>query len=99
MKQKWLDAAEVFDAWRIVPRLVLFGYCAWLVYVVDFILVWYTHLSQSARGIEASGMASVVITAVTGMGAFVFKVYVSGGRDWTPPTYSTSTLTATKTTV
>jgi hypothetical protein len=93
-KAHWLDAAEVFDAWRIVPRLVLFGYCAWLVYVVDFILVWYTHLPASSRGIEASGMASVVITAVTGMGAFVFKVYVSGGRAWDSPQM---TVTSTKT--
>ena len=95
-KQHWLDAAEVFDAWRVVPRLVLFAYCWWLAYVVDYILIWYTRLPAPARSIEASGMASVVITAVTGMGAFVFKVYVSGGRSWDQPSV---TLTSTKTQV
>jgi hypothetical protein len=40
VKQHWLDAAEVFDAWRVAPRIVLFGYCAWLVEVIDRILTW-----------------------------------------------------------
>lgn len=95
-KQAWLDAAEVFDAWRVVPRLILFGYCAWLVYIVDTILAWYMGLQEHARGIEASGMATFVITAVTGIGATVYKIYAGGGRAWDQvPMLTSSTVSQT----
>lgn len=80
--QKWIDAAEVFDSWRVIPRAVLLGYCWWTVYLVDKLTGWYMHIPVAERAVETAGFAGAVITAVTGMGAFVFKIYSDNGRDW-----------------
>lgn len=94
----WLEAAEVFDSWRVVPRLLLFGYCIWVVHVTDQILHWYFLLPATARGIEASGMASVVITAVTGLSAWIFRIYSDNGRDWSAQAVTQQTTIAQTTT-
>jgi len=96
-KQRWLDAAEIFDNWRVVPRLILFMYCWWLAHVVGEILHWYFALPATARGLEASGMTSVVITAVTGLGTWVYKIYSDAGRDWTQTASSTTRATTVTT--
>ena len=94
-KTALLDGAECFDAWRVVPRLVLAGYSAWLVYVVDLILVWYQSLPAGDRGVEASGMATFVITAVTGIGVTVYKIYAGGGRAWDQHQSTSTTIAQT----
>jgi hypothetical protein len=82
-KQTWLAAAEVIDAFRVVPRMILFGYSMWTVKVVWYVLGWYTALPAVERSLEASGLAAGVITAVTGLATFAIKIYLAGGRDWT----------------
>lgn len=82
-KEDWLAVAEVVDAFRVVPRLILFGYSLWTVKVVWHVLDWYTALPASERSIEASGLAAGVITAVTGLATWAIKVYVQSGRSWT----------------
>ena len=82
-KQIWLDIAETIDAWRLVPRTLLFSYCIWVSNIVAQVLTWYQHLPGTERSLEASGMAAAVITAVTGLATWVFKIYSDGGRDWT----------------
>lgn len=81
-KTWWLDVAEVFDAWRVIPRLLVFGYWLWIVWLVDNLLRWYQSLPADERTLEASGFATFVITAVTGMGSWVSKIYMDGGRSW-----------------
>lgn len=87
-KQWWLDTAEVLDAWRVFPRLMLLFYC-YFVYVSTFdVLDWYQKLPGPERSLEASGLAAAIITAVTGMGTWFLKVYVSTGRKWDEDTSS-----------
>lgn len=81
-KRLALDWAEVFDAWRVIPRALVLGYWFWVVVVVNEILRWYQSLPSAERTLEASGLATVVITAVTGMGSWVSKIYMDGGRSW-----------------
>ena len=66
-KTRWLDAAQLFDTWRVVPRIVLFGYGGWVAYVTDSLLRWYMHLPANERTLEASGFGATSITAVTGL--------------------------------
>ena len=86
-KQKWLDWAEITDAWRIVPRIVLFGYCIWTTKVVWTVLDWYMALPPAERSLEASGLAGATITAVTGLMTLAVNFYLKTGRSWTngPP--------------
>ena len=81
-KQRYLDAAEVFDSWRVVPRLILFGYCWWVSHVTDSALSWYQHIPASERGLESAGLVGAIITAVTGLAVWVYKIYSDTGRDW-----------------
>lgn len=76
---KW---AEVFDSWRVIPRLVLFAYGAFVYKVTFFILVWYTNEPATARGTEESAVIIGVFTAIAGFASWVFKVYSESGRDW-----------------
>lgn len=97
-KQAWLDSAEVFDSWRVVPRAILFGYCWWVAHVTDSALTWYQRIPASERGIESAGLVGAIITAVTGMAVWVFKIYTGGGRDWDAQgSVSSSTVVATST--
>jgi hypothetical protein len=82
-KQWWLDAAEVFDAWRIVPRALLLVYWAWVIWIVHDTLNHYWSLPAAERTLEASGLAGAVITAVTGLVSWVSKIYMESGRSWT----------------
>lgn len=84
-KQKWLDAAEIIDAWRVVPRILVFSYTAWTIKVVHDVLTWYQSIPHAERGLEASGLTGAVITAVTGLCTWALKIYMQSGRDWTGP--------------
>lgn len=95
-KQRYLDFAQVFDQLRVVPRFVLFGYGLWVAHVTDSILNWYMHLPSAERTLEASGLAGAIITAVTGLFPWIYRIYASTANDWTPPTGGTKqTITAT----
>jgi hypothetical protein len=100
VKEKWLDAAEIADAWRVVPRLILFGYCIWAARLVVYLVRWYTELPLHERTIEASGFAAATITAVTGPATWAAKFYMDSGRDWAakpalPPAAVQTTTTVT----
>lgn len=100
-KANWIHWAEIFDAWRIVPRLVLLSY-GWFVYhVVMYILAWYTHLTTTSS-VGDGVVVSVCVTAVTGFAPWVLKIYMDASTDWKnvpPPGATPPTVTATQVTV
>jgi hypothetical protein len=69
LKQKWMDAAEVVDAWRVFPRgfMVLFWYFLWDVHS------WYK-LAETTSDIYAN-LVFGSIAALTGF-------YMGSGRKW-----------------
>lgn len=81
-KHVWLDAAEVFDSWRVVPRLVLGCYGAYVAQTTNAILHWYFNQPATARGTEESAVVIAVVSAVTGFAPWVFRIYSDSGRDW-----------------
>lgn len=82
MKEKLLTAAEVFDSWRVIPRLLLLGYCWFVVYLTNWLLTWYMALPAAERSVEASGLAVGIFTAVTGFGTAFLNTYSKSGRKW-----------------
>ena len=98
-----LDLAELFDGWRVIPRVFLLSCFIWTVYLTDWLISWYTNLPQPERGIEATGFASVVQVGVLGFLKLVYSDYAKSGRDWNERpivnTASSSTVSATTTTV
>lgn len=86
-KQALIDAAEVFDAWRVLPHALMIGFCVWTAYITVRLLSWYQALPAAERGIESAGLTAALITAISGFGALIFKLYVQSGRLWpnSPP--------------
>jgi hypothetical protein len=94
-----LDAAEVFDAWRVIPRIILFGYALWLAYVTDRLLTWYMALPIPAQTAQASGFCLGTIGALTTIGGYVYRIYANTGRSWDTQgrvTTSSTTMEVTK---
>ena len=81
-KQRWLDACEVFDASRIVPRSVLYAFGGWTIYIADRTLFWYFHLPTVERTVQDAGLVTGVITAVTSIFGLTIKFYNNSGRQW-----------------
>jgi hypothetical protein len=82
-KQQWLDGAEIFDAWRIVPRSLIYAYGAWTIYIADRTLFWYFHLATPDRTVQDAGLVTGVIAAVTSIFGLTIKFYSNSGRQWT----------------
>jgi len=81
-KSQWIDGAEVFDSWRVVPRIALFAFLALLIWASVYIIVWYAHLPAAERTTQVTAFVSVMFPTLVGAGGFIFKVYTDGGRDW-----------------
>jgi len=96
-KERWLQYAELFDSWRVVPRMLLFGYSTWLVIATDRLLTWYMALPIEAQTAQASAFCGGSITALTGIGGYVYRIYSENGRDWSnmQPTKTTSVVAST----
>lgn len=82
-KAAWLHWAEIFDSWRVIPRLFFLACFVWVVSTTSTLLEWYVHLPKDERGLEASGFGAVVFTALVGFLKLVFDTYSKNGRDWT----------------
>jgi ABC-type transporter Mla maintaining outer membrane lipid asymmetry permease subunit MlaE len=81
-KKKLLDAAEVVDAWRIMPRILVISFMLFTIVTIADLLEWYKALPATERQLEASGFAFGVITALSGLLTAVIKIYQSTGRKW-----------------
>ena len=69
-----LEIAEVIDAWRIVPRIILvaYGYLVW--YVINwFLVISNPDTGQTALAVSIAGSIPVVI-----------GLYQHSGRSWGP---------------
>lgn len=94
-KQRYLHYAEVFDSFRIVPRIFIFcywGFCLWFIY---FFADWYMQQPANARGFEESGALFGIITSLLKFGADLWNTYARTGRDWSaaPPSVTETTVT------
>jgi hypothetical protein len=71
-KVRLLDAAEITDAWRIVPRLALFGYAD---------LCW--ELSQWYMALkDPTAQQMAFVTVIVGLAALILNFYMQTGRTW-----------------
>lgn len=81
-KRRCLWLAECVDAWRLMPRVLLGAYCAFVADVTYTLLDWYTSLPAVERGLESGGFAAAIFTVVTGLGTHFINTYLKSGRRW-----------------
>lgn len=81
-KPLWLDWAEITDAWRLVPRAIIFTLLGWNIYLIDRIWSWYSHLATADRTVADAALIGSIITAVTGLFTLSLKFYQNSGRQW-----------------
>lgn len=82
-KQSFLDAAEIFDAFRILQHVIIYAFGAWTIYIADRTLFWYFHLATPDRTVQDAGLVTGVIAAVTSIFGLAIKFYSNSGRQWT----------------
>lgn len=71
-KQVLLTGAEVVDAWRVVPRILLFTVGVYVYWVTD----WY-------MGLATRGTTETVVTGIVGLVVpAVINLYQTSGRTW-----------------
>lgn len=84
---RWLRLAEVIDALRVMPRLLLLGasiFTAWYAHQVTHWMFGFVQLRQDlglAEGIVI-GVLGVTVPAVTGVWTAAVKLYLQTGRQW-----------------
>ena len=71
-KQAALDAAEVVDAWRLIPRIILLGY-GWILWESQH---WFFSLE------DPSAPQSVYVSVIWGAGTGLTGWYFNTGRRW-----------------
>jgi hypothetical protein len=81
-KEWWMDIAEVIDALRVFPRIVLGGYMVLVGILACYLTWWYAHLPAVERTIEVTAFYGMLTGGLFGLAAFVFKIYSDGGVDW-----------------
>lgn len=81
-KEEWLDFAEVVDALRVFPRILVAGYMLIVGAEVAYLTVWYAHLPSVERTVEVTAFYSLIMGGLFGLAAYVFKVYSDGGYNW-----------------
>ncbi len=81
-KPPWLDAAEVFDSWRVWPRLIIATFLAVYAWAIVYFSMSYFRLPAPERTVAVTAFVSVVLTSLTTALPFMTQIYTSKGRDW-----------------
>lgn len=82
-KAWWLDLAEVFDAWRVVPRSVLGALLALTVKIDAGMFFWFCQLPNDHRSAADAIATTSIITVMTTLLTVSFTFYTKSGRVWT----------------
>jgi len=79
-KNWWLAVAEIVDAFRVIPRIMLFGYGIFYYSYIMHVTAWYFTLPNP--NVEATAFITGTITALGGMLTIFSNTYIKTGRSW-----------------
>jgi hypothetical protein len=89
-KQLWLDWAEVFDSWRIVPRAIIFMITHMVITLDTTIVYWFIHLPNEHRSASDATAAGAIVTVLSTLFGVALKFYIDNGRKWVQPAAATN---------
>ena len=81
-KENWMAAAEVIDALRIFPRILVLSYGWFVGYTTIYSIYWYAALPAAERTVEVTAFYTMQMGSIGALAAYIFKVYTDGGYDW-----------------
>ena len=80
-KEKWLQWAEIIDAFRIIPRLMLLGFFIFYVWYIILVTNWFFSIDDQT--IASTTFVTSTISAIGVMFTwFGGNVYMQTGRKW-----------------
>ena len=90
-RKSYLAIAEMLDAFRIFPRLLVLGYT----FILYDVIMWYKDLKptliencdvellgQTCIALATSTQHAALVTAVVGVAAAIFGLYANSGKKW-----------------
>lgn len=83
-KQEWLDIAEVIDAYRVVPKLILVLLFSGYVWFAVDTYEWIRSIYETKGTIPGTvtAYAAGTLSALGGVLGLVIGKYFDGGRKW-----------------
>lgn len=85
-KQKWLTAAEVFDTWRVIPRLLVGSYYIAYLHLLYLCWAWFERMTlngaQATEIIAASAFPGLLLTGLAAVMGKLTNDYMANGRNW-----------------
>jgi len=84
---KWLAVAEIMDALRVIPRLLLIAVYVFVSFYVFNLTSFFFELIVMQEVTDwkltaYSGFGAITIPAVVGLATGLTKVYMESGRKW-----------------
>lgn len=79
-KDKWLASAEIIDALRIIPRLMLLGFMIFYIWYIIYVSRWYFKIEDTE--FASTAFISSTITAIGAMFTWIGNTYIKTGRKW-----------------
>jgi hypothetical protein len=79
-KQRWLDIAEIIDAYRVVPRILLFGWMVFYMYYTWGLTEMFFAITAPTAG--QSAFVTTVISALGTMSIWLGNIYITSRRAW-----------------
>lgn len=88
-KKAHLRKAEVFDAWRVFPRIMLTLFFAGYCWLMAESWQWYKTLPfETLDWTSLAALTAFPLALLTGLGGIfgsMYKHYQGSGRDWSKP--------------
>ena len=79
-KDKWLDWAEIIDALRVIPRIMMLG---WLVFYMIYtweLTIWFFEVPDPTAG--QTTFITAVISGLGTMSVWLGNLYLNSRRPW-----------------
>jgi len=80
VKSRFLDIAELIDAYRVFVRLIMVAYAAGYFYLVIEIWEWFKMMPDPTT--TQTAFATGLLSVVGGLLTFLTNTYVKTGRHW-----------------
>lgn len=85
-REKWLHIAEILDALRIMPRIMIILFIVLYVFLAINAWEWFLLIDPTAYSDISFGLMiafpTTILTAIGGMMTKIFLEYMKSGRDW-----------------